>query len=119
MISFALSILGLLSVHSETESQRRRELALRIALGAQRRHIFSQTIKQIGQLAFAGIVTGTLVSIAGLRTFSSDLSMVSAPPIQVWFLAPILSILTLILTAAIVVQRAMRVELLTIMREDD
>jgi ABC-type antimicrobial peptide transport system permease subunit len=118
VIAFVLSILGSLSVHSDTERQRRRELALRIALGAQRRHIFSQTIKQVGQLAFTGIMTGTLVAIAGLRTFANDLSMISSPPIQVWFLAPILSLLTLIITAAIVASQAMRVELLTVMRED-
>jgi hypothetical protein len=119
VISFALSILGLFSVHSDTERQRRRELALRMALGAQPRHIFSRTIKQIGQLAFAGVLTGTLVSIAGLRIFANDLSLISSPPIQVWFLAPILSILTLIITAAIVLQRALRIELQTVMREDE
>jgi hypothetical protein len=37
----------------------------------------------------------------------------------VWFLAPILSILTLIITAAIVLQRALRIELQTVMREDE
>jgi ABC-type antimicrobial peptide transport system permease subunit len=119
VISLVLSILGLLSVHSDTEHQRRRELALRIALGAQRRHIFSQTIKQIGQLAFAGILAGTLVSIAGLRTFANGLPMISSPPIEVWFLAPILSMLTLIITAVIVVHRALRVELQSVLSEDD
>jgi len=119
VIAFVLSILGLLSVHSDTERQRRRELALRIALGAQRQHIFFQTMKQIGRLALAGILTGTLVSIAGLRTFANDLSTIGSPPIQVWFLAPILSMSSLVITAAIVARRAMRVELLTVMREDD
>ena len=43
LTALVLSIFGLLSVQSDTERQRRRELAVRIALGAQRRHIFFMT----------------------------------------------------------------------------
>jgi putative ABC transport system permease protein len=118
LTALVLSIFGLLGVQSDTERQRRRERAVRIALGAQRRHIFFLTIKEIGKLAFAGILIGTLISGAGLWAFSKELSTIGSPPFQVWLLAPILSMLMLVLTATVAGYRAMSGEPQTIMRED-
>ena len=117
LTALVLSIFGLLSVQSDTERQRRRELAVRIALGAQRRHIFFMTIKEIGQLAFAGILIGTLISGAALRVFTNELSTIGSPPFQVWLLAPILSMLVLIMTATVAGYRALSGEPQTVMRE--
>jgi hypothetical protein len=118
LTALVLSIFGLVSVQSDTERQRRRELAVRIALGAQRRHIFFMTIKEIGKLAFAGILIGTLISGAALRAFTKELSTIGSPPVQVWLLAPILSMLMLIMTASVAGYRAMSGEPHTVMRED-
>ena len=118
LTALVLSIFGLLSVQSDTERQRRRELAVRIALGAQRRHIFFMTTKDIGRLAFAGILAGTLISGAALRAFSNELSTIGSPPFQVWLLAPILSILLLIMTATVAGFRTLSGEPQTVMRED-
>ncbi len=118
LTALVLSIFGLLSVQSDTERQRRRELAVRIALGAQRRHIFFMTVKEIGQLALAGILIGTLISGAALRAFTSELATIGSPPFQVWLLAPILSMLILIMTATVAAYRALSGEPHTVMRED-
>ncbi len=118
LTALVLSIFGLLSVQSDTERQRRRELAVRIALGAQRRHIFFMTIKAIGQLAFAGMLIGTLIAGAALRAFTKELSTIGSPPFQVWLLAPILSMLLLIMTATVAGYRALSGEPQTVMRED-
>jgi putative ABC transport system permease protein len=118
LTALVLSVFGLLSVQGDTERQRRRELAVRIALGAQRRHIFFMTIKGIGKLAFAGISIGTLISGAALRAFTKELSTIGSPPFQVWLLAPILSMLMLIMTATVAGFRAMSGEPQTVMRDD-
>jgi ABC-type antimicrobial peptide transport system permease subunit len=118
LTALVLSIFGLLSVQSDTERQRRRELAVRIALGAQRRHIFFMTIKEIGKLAFVGILSGTLISGAALRAFTKELSTIGSPPFQVWLLAPILSMLILIMTATVAAYRALSGEPQIVMRED-
>lgn len=118
LTALVLSIFGLFGVQSDTESQRRRELAVRIALGAQRRHIFFMTIKEIGKLALAGILIGTLISGAALRAFAKELSTIGSPPFQVWLFAPILSILMLIMTATVAGYRAMSGEPQTVMRDD-
>jgi ABC-type antimicrobial peptide transport system permease subunit len=118
LTAFVLSIFGLLSVQNDTERQRRRELAVRIALGAQRRHIFFMTIRQIARLAFAGILIGTLISGAALHAFTKELSTIGSPPFQVWLLAPVLSMLMLIMTAIVAGFRTMSGEPQTVMRED-
>jgi ABC-type antimicrobial peptide transport system permease subunit len=118
LTALVLSIFGLLGVQSYTESQRRRELAVRIALGAQRRHIFFMTVKEIGRLALAGILIGTLISGAALRAFAKELSTIGSPPFQVWLLAPILSMLMLIMIATVAGFRAMSGEPHAVMRED-
>jgi putative ABC transport system permease protein len=118
LTALVLSIFGLLSVQSDTERQRRRELAVRIALGAQRRHIFFMTLKAIGQLALAGILIGTLISGAALRAFAKELSVIGSPPFQVWLLAPILSLLILIMTATVAGYRALAGEPHILMRDD-
>ena len=118
LTALVLCIIGLLSVQSDTERQRRRELAVRIALGAQRHHIFILTIKEIGQLAIAGILIGTLISVAALRVFTNELSSIGSPPFQVWLLAPILSMLMLIMTATVAGFRALSGEPHSVMREE-
>jgi ABC-type lipoprotein release transport system permease subunit len=118
LTALVLSIFGLLGIQSDTERQRRRELAVRIALGAQRSHIFFLAIKEIGRLAFAGILIGTLISGAALRAFTKELSSIGSPPFHVWLLAPILSMLMLVMTATVAGYRAMSGEPQTVMRED-
>jgi len=118
LTALVLSIFGLLSVQSDTERQRRRELAVRIALGAQRRHIFILTIKEIGQLAFGGILAGTLISAASLRMFTNELSTIGSPPFQVWLLAPVLTMLMLVMTATVAGVRALSGEPHSVMREE-
>ncbi len=118
LTAFVLSVFGLLSVQSDTERQRRRELAVRIALGAKRRHIFFMTIQKIGQLACAGVVIGTLASGAALRIFTGELSSIGSPPFQVWLVAPVLSIFILVMTAMVAAYRAMSGELRSVMREE-
>jgi putative ABC transport system permease protein len=118
LTALVLSMVGLLGVQSDTERQRRRELAVRIALGAQRHHIFFMTIREIGQLVFAGILIGSLISGAALRVFTKELSTIGSPPFQVWLIAPILSMLILIMTATVAGFRAMSGEPQTVMRED-
>ena len=76
------------------------------------------TIIEIGQLALAGILIGTFISGASLRAFNKELSTIGSPPFQVWLLAPILTMLMLIVTATVAGYRAMSGEPQTAMRED-
>ena len=69
-IALLLSILGLFGALSDTIRQRRREFAVRILLGAQRRHMMWQVLREGGRLASAGALAGTLGSLVMWRTLA-------------------------------------------------
>ena len=65
-------------------SLRRREVAVRMALGAARGRIVRQHLTEVGVLATAGAAIGILLSIAGMRWFMATLS-VNPPPFWITF----------------------------------
>jgi ABC-type lipoprotein release transport system permease subunit len=112
-----LCILGMLSAQSDAERQRQRERAVRMALGAQRRHIVYLVVKNAGRLAFVGTVTGTLLSFAISRFLIADIAAVTSPPLQVWLIAPLLSAAAAMIASMISERRASVMSLSAIMRE--
>jgi ABC-type antimicrobial peptide transport system permease subunit len=113
-----LSILGLLSAQSDAESQRQRDRALRIALGAERWRVVLMVLKRAVRLAFAGAVTGTLLSFVLLRVLISDIGVISSPPMQVWLIAPLLPVAAVMIASIVPARRASVVSPLTIMRDN-
>ena len=65
-------------------SLRRREVAVRMALGAGRRRVLRQHLTEVLVLATAGGGLGVLVSVAGMRWFTSAIS-VNPPPFWITF----------------------------------
>jgi hypothetical protein len=113
-----LTILGLFSAQSDAARQRRRELALHIALGAQRWRIVFKVLKNTARLAFAGTVTGTLVCLALLRILMGDTTIITSPPFWVWLFASLLPAVTTMIASVIPAYRASLINPLAIMRDD-
>ena len=65
-------------------SLRRREVAVRMALGAGRRRVVRQHLTEVFVLAVAGAAVGIVFSIFGMRWFTSALS-VNPPPFWITF----------------------------------
>ena len=65
-------------------SLRRREVAVRMALGAGRGRIIRQHLTEVAVLASAGAVIGVLLSILGIRWFTASLSA-NPPPFWITF----------------------------------
>lgn len=112
-----LSILGLIGVQGDVERQRQQDRALRIALGSQRWRIVFLVMRDAGRLAMIGTAIGTLVSVLLLRVLRADIAEISAPPLQVWLIAPLLPMAAVMLTSMIPAGRASVVSPATIMRE--
>ncbi|MFC5865412.1 ABC transporter permease [Acidicapsa dinghuensis] len=112
-----LSILGLLSAQSDAEYQRQHEHALRIALGAQRRHIVFLVVVNASRLALIGTVAGTFLSFALLRLLMADIAVVASPQFQVWLIAPLLPAAMVILASMIPAWRAALISPLVVMRD--
>jgi predicted permease len=76
-IALLLGIVGLYGVIAYSASQRRREIGIRIALGAQRNDITGMFVRQGLLLAGSGVVCGLLVAAGATRLLRSLLFHVS------------------------------------------
>ena len=117
-MALILSILGLLSAQGDAESQRRRDRALRIALGAQRWNVVFLVMKDACRLAFAGIVAGTFLSFVLFRILIAATGFVAPPPFQVWLIAPLLPAAAVVIASMIPARRASVIAPSTILRDN-
>ncbi len=76
-IALLLGLIGLYGVIAYSASQRRREIGIRIALGAQRSSITGMFVRQGLVLAVSGIICGLVLAFAATRLLSSLLFQVS------------------------------------------
>src|SRR6185369_16943959 len=83
-LGLLLSVLGLFGALSDAARQRRRELALRIALGAQRWRVIWQVLGEAGRLACAGTVAGMLGSLLLSRWMTGITGRAGSPALWVW-----------------------------------
>lgn len=113
-----LSIFGLFSVQRDAQRQRRRELALRIALGAQRWRIAFRIMTNAGKLALTGILIGTLITLALLRVLLSGTTIISSPPPRIWMVIALATAISVVLATALPAVQASIEDPLTIMRDD-
>lgn len=68
LIALALAAIGTYGIVSQSVAQRTREIAIRVALGAQRRHVLGSVLRQGLVFGSAGIALGTIGGFALART---------------------------------------------------
>ena len=115
--AFLLSVIGLFGALSDAQRQRRRELAIRIALGAQRRHMIFLVLREGGRLACAGIAAGTLGSLALSRMLTRIAPGSGPPPLWVWLAAPLVLAGAVVIASVLPARSASIVNPVTIMRD--
>jgi putative ABC transport system permease protein len=76
-IALLLAAMGIFGVLSQAVTRRRRELGIRIALGAESRHLIVMLVGRGLALSAAGAAIGTGGSLAGVRTLEGLLFGVS------------------------------------------
>jgi ABC-type antimicrobial peptide transport system permease subunit len=118
LLALVLSVLGLFSAQRDAELQRRRELALRIALGAQRWRIVLRFVTSAVQIAMAGTAIGALVSLVFLRVLAREGVIFSSPAVRVWLMVALLPTATVLIAGVIPALRATLADPLTIMRDE-
>jgi predicted permease len=77
-LALFLAALGLYGVISYNAAQRTQEIGIRMALGAQRRQVWSMIIRQGLRLALAGVLAGAVAASILARLLRSQLFEVSA-----------------------------------------
>src|ERR1700736_1275264 len=71
VLAMVLTMVGLYGMLSYTVSQRRPEIGVRIALGAEHRHVIGLIMREAGWMLAIGVVVGAIVSLLGGRSASA------------------------------------------------
>ena len=90
VLAILLSAVGLYSVMAYVVSQRTREVGIRMALGADRRHVLKMITKQGMWLAGVGVVIGVSLALVLVRVLSSVLIGVSGYDVGIFVIVPLL-----------------------------
>jgi putative ABC transport system permease protein len=113
-----LGVLGVYGAMAELTRQRRREFALRIALGAQRWRVIAQVLGTGARLAAAGILLGVLGSTLVARWLARIAPDAGSSPSLVWIGGPVMLVAAVALASVLPARRALMVDPLSIMRDN-
>jgi ABC-type antimicrobial peptide transport system permease subunit len=116
--ALGLSLVGLYVVLAAIVAQRKRELAVRIAVGASAKDIVSLVAREAGVLTVYGLAAGLLLSGAAARGLQNQLYGVgSTDPLS--YLAAVLAFGAIALAAAVIpARRAARVDPVVTLRSE-
>lgn len=109
---------GVFSVMAYTVSRQKKEIAVRMALGASRSHVYGVILRLGAQLLAAGAAVGLLTSLATNRLLATQLWHVSPHDPLTFAAATVLVSLIAITACYIPARRAMHVEPIAALRED-
>jgi putative ABC transport system permease protein len=114
--ALVLAIVGIYGVLAYSVEQRRHELGIRMALGAEREHILRLVVRQGFVLALTGIVLGLVAAVAVSHFVSSWLFHVSTLDAVTFAVAPVAFLVIALLATYIPARRATKVDPLEAMR---
>jgi putative ABC transport system permease protein len=115
-MALALGIIGIYGVISYTVSQRKREIGIRLALGAQSGDVVSMVLRQGAQLALLGVCIGLAAAFGLARLMTSLLFGVSAHDPLTFAAVAALLILIALVACYIPARRAMKVDPMVALR---
>jgi len=116
-LALALSALGLYGVMSQGVEQRRRELGVRLALGAQRADILRLIFGRVLLLALAGIALGVALAVPAMRLLTSLLYQVRPGDPLVFISLSLVLLGVALLAGYLPARRATNVDPLTTLRD--
>ena len=118
MLALTLAALGLYGVMALSVTQRTRELGIRMALGAQRRHVLTLVLGQGLLLVVAGLGCGLLAVLGLQRVLASLFYGVEGGSTLILGTACTILTMTALLACWIPARWAARVDPLTALREE-
>jgi predicted permease len=116
-LAFALAALGLFSVVALDVTNRAREFAIRMALGASRRAILAGVLARAGRRVGAGLILGFAAAIAASRTMRGLLFLVAPEDAATYASVLVVVLAAVALAAYIPARRAGRAEPQALLRQ--
>ena len=113
-----LSCVGLFGVLAYLVAQRRRDIGIRLALGAERRDVISMIVGRGMTLALSGAAIGLVAASAAARVMKSLLFSVSPWDPLTFTAVPLLLCLVALIACYVPAQRASRVDPLVALRSE-
>jgi ABC-type antimicrobial peptide transport system permease subunit len=108
--ALALAVIGIYGVLSYWVAERRYELGIRLALGAQRADILRMVVRQGFMLAIAGIGFGLIAALLLTRLMSSMLYQVGTLDLTTFVVAPLVFLSIALLASYLPARGATRVD---------
>ena len=118
IVALLLASIGVFGVTAHHAAERRREIGIRLAIGAQRGDIIRLLLRRGVILAALGCAVGFPLAIIGSRTIAGLLFRVSPWDVRVWTLLPLALVVIVLLASFIPARRASRLDPLTALRTD-
>ena len=118
VIAFCLAMIGLYGVISYSTAQRTSEIALRMAIGAQRADVVRMVVIEGSRLAIAGVVVGLLAAYGATRFVQSFLYQITATDPFTYAAAAFGLIVVATLATYAPARRAARVDPMTSLRAE-
>ena len=115
---YLLAALGLYGVLSHAVNQRRREIGIRMALGARTGDVLSQVLRNAAGMVLVGLAIGLVGALALTRVMKSLLFEVSALDPIAFGAAALLMTLIGLAAALVPASRASRVDPVTALRSE-
>jgi putative ABC transport system permease protein len=115
-MAMALGIIGIYGVISFTVSQRKREIGIRFALGAQRGDVVQMVLKQGATMALVGVAIGIAAACGLTRLMTTLLFGVTARDPLTFGLVAALLMLVALLACYVPARRAMKVDPMVALR---
>jgi predicted permease len=109
-IALLLASVGLYGLLAYTTAQRRKEIAVRMALGAERRAVVAMVIGQGARLVAIGLLLGLLGSLGLIRVVASLLYQANPYDLLAFAIIPVVLVPAALMACAIPAWRAARVE---------
>ncbi len=116
-LAVALAALGVFSIFACTAAERRRDLALTLALGARKRHAALAFLRQAAAAVLPGLAAGAALALWGGRALASLLFETPVGPAPVLVAAAALLLLALA-ASALPLRRALGVDPASVLRQE-
>jgi FtsX-like permease family/MacB-like periplasmic core domain len=113
-----LGVLGLYGALAEAARQRRREMAVRLALGAQGWRVIRQVLAEGARLALTGAGAGMLLSLFVTRWLSGITPGIDLLTVWIWLVAPLVLLGAVALASILPARQALASDPLTIMQSE-